>query len=179
MQKSIFLIGYRATGKTSVGQRLATRLGLTFLDLDQELEERQGRTIAQLVAARGWPHFRALEAELLGEVSGRGGLVVSTGGGSVLHGELWPAIRAAHLVVWLTAEATTIGQRLLADPLTVSQRPSLTGGDLVREVGEVLAQRQPLYRAACHLSLDTGRLTIDEVVDQVAAAAREAGVTGP
>ena len=172
MCKSIFLIGYRATGKTSVGRRLAKELNFRFLDLDRELEHRQGRTIAELVAAQGWPHFRGLERELLVEVSGQPGLVVSTGGGAILHQELWPRIKEAGLVIWLFADLDTVGARLGRGRNLKSPRPSLTGRDLVAEAAEVMAAREPLYRAGCHLAVDTSGRTVTQIVARIVALAQ-------
>ena len=173
MLNRIILIGYRATGKTCVGKRLAERLGLRFLDMDQELEHRHGQSIAEMVTARGWPYFRALEKALLLELAAGSGLVLSTGGGAILHQEIWPRVKASGLVVWLTADHETIRQRLLADGRTTSQRPALTASDACAEIATVLAEREPLYRAGCQLAVDTGTLTIDEIVTLIADRARE------
>lgn len=172
MPNQIILIGYRATGKTSIGKRLAALLGLYFFDMDLELEQRQGRSIAELVTAQGWPYFRALEKELLTELAARNGLVISTGGGAILHQDVWPTIKASGLVVWLTADRATICQRLLADEQTASQRPALTAGGLYAEITKVLMEREPLYRAGCHFSVDTGSMEIDDIVALIAARAK-------
>ena len=173
MLKGIILIGYRATGKTSVGKGLAERLGLCFLDMDQELEQRHGKSIAEIVAAQGWPYFRALEKALLLELATRSGLVISTGGGAILHQDIWPLVKASSLVVWLTADRETIRQRLLADGRTPSQRPALTASDACAEITSILAEREPLYRAGCHLTVDTGTLAINDIVTRIADRARE------
>ena len=173
MHNTIILIGYRATGKSSVGQRLAERLDLRFIDMDHELEERQGRSISEMVADQGWPYFRALEKGLLTDLIHKPGLVISTGGGAILHQEIWPRVMASGLVVWLTADRQIICQRLMADEWTASQRPALTSSDTCAEIAEVLAIREPLYRAGCHLTMDTGAMGVDEVVELIATRARE------
>ena len=173
MLKQIILIGYRATGKTTVGKRLAAKLGLCFLDMDRELEKRVGQSIAELVAARGWPYFRSLEKEMLTELIGKSDRVISTGGGAILHQDVWPRLKEASLVVWLTADQPTICRRLMGDTQTSSQRPALTTSDTYAEISAVLAEREPLYRAGCHFSVDTGALGIDEIVEMVAARARD------
>lgn len=172
MRDTIFLIGYRATGKTSVGQALATAMGLSFIDMDQELVARQGQSIAEMVAAQGWPYFRALEKELLTELTGRHGLVVSTGGGAILHQAVWPAVMASGLVVWLSADQETIRQRLQADRLTASQRPALTAASTEAEIRAVLAEREPLYRAAAHLAVESNR-PVNEVAGEIEAILQE------
>lgn len=79
----MWLIGFRAAGKTTLGRALAAELGSSFLDLDEELERREGRTILELVAAEGEAAFRDREEALLREVGAREGVVVATGGGCV------------------------------------------------------------------------------------------------
>ena len=169
MHPTIILIGYRATGKSSVGQRLAARLGLRFIDMDRELESRLGQSIAAVVADKGWPAFRAREQQVLAELIQGQGLVLSTGGGAILHQGLWPQVMASGLVVWLTADQETIRRRLEADALTASQRPALTGTDPYAEIAQVLAEREPLYRAGSHLAVDTGLLGVEEIVELIAA----------
>lgn len=171
--RKIFLIGYRATGKSSVGRAVASRLGLPFLDMDQEIEHRAGRPISALVAAEGWEGFRRQERELLAELAARpAALVIATGGGAVLHQELWPQLKAEHLVAWLTADIATIGARLAADPLTASQRPSLTGQSVQAEIAPVLAEREPLYRQSANCIIDTTTTPLTAVVEQLVAAYR-------
>ncbi len=160
----VILTGYRATGKSSVGKKLASRLSFNFIDMDQLLEEREGTSIQEIVAAKGWPYFRGLEKNLLQESTNDTGVVIGTGGGAILHQEIWPQIMDSGLVVWLSADTDTICQRLLGDEKTQSQRPSLTGTDTYSEVTAVLAEREPLYRKGCHLSVDTGTMSIEEVV---------------
>lgn len=172
--RKIFLIGYRATGKSSIGRALAARLGLPFLDMDQEIEQRAGQPISALVAAAGWEAFRRQEQALLAELADREeALVIATGGGAVLHQALWPQLKANHLVVWLTADLATIAVRLAADPLTMSQRPSLTGQAVEAEIAPVLAEREPLYRASANCVVDTTATPVETVVEQLVAAYRQ------
>jgi len=154
--RKIILVGFRATGKSSVGRLLAEHLGVEFLDLDQVLTRRYGE-ISRVVAEQGWDFFRAREKELLREMITLPEGVIATGGGAVLHQELWPAMRESGLVVWLTSTLELICQRLTLDPLSGNQRPSLTGGDIRAETAAVLAEREPLYRAAAHLAVDSNR----------------------
>ena len=153
--QKIILIGYRACGKTSVGRELAAALGWDFLDLDAEVVRRAGMPIAEMVASGGWELFRAREREQLAALIPRRRLVAATGGGAVLHDELWPELRRDSLVIWLTAEPATIAARLAADPATAGQRPALTDQGLLAEIATVLAQRHPLYQQAAHLTIAT------------------------
>ena len=154
---NIILIGYRATGKSSVGRLLAEEASLSFVDLDEEIVKEAGMTIEQMVKERGWPFFRALEKETLLAFSQRQGQVIATGGGAVLHQEIWPRVRQNGLVVWLRASPRLICERLAADDKSDSQRPSLSGQDVISEVEEVLAQRLPLYAGSCDVEVDASR----------------------
>ncbi len=165
-RKNIILTGYRAVGKTSVGKILARRLGMDFIDTDQEIVRREGREIKEIVGKDGWDYFRAREGELLVELAAGDGLVIATGGGAITH-ECWPRLLASGLVIWLIADEKTICRRLTADDNTVTQRPSLTGKTILAEVSEVLAVRKPLYRQGSHIIVDTARLDITSIVEKI------------
>ena len=154
----IFLVGPRACGKTTVGRALARRLGLPFADTDHYLHSKTGSTVAQIVAAEGWPGFRQRESTALREVTDAHahGCVVSTGGGMVLAEANRTLMRQNGMVVFLDAPVEVLAERLSRNPLN-SQRPSLTGKGLVDEIAEVLKERRPLYEAAAHHIVDASR----------------------
>lgn len=163
-RRKIILTGYRATGKTLVGLMLAQSLNLDFLDMDEMLETRAGQPITQLVARQGWGQFRLLERELLNELLCRKDVVISTGGGAILHQEIWNLLQQTGLTVWLTTDIETICRRLAADANSTSQRPTLTDSDIYTEVAQVLAEREPLYKKGSHLTVDTSNKTAGEIV---------------
>lgn len=169
-KRKIILMCYRATGKSVVGKKLAARLGLDFIDMDREIEARQACSIRQMVAEQGWDFFRSRERQLLAELVPRDAVVVATGGGAVLHQDIWPQLMASSFCVWLTADRHTICRRLANDGVTSGQRPSLTGDDICTEVGKVLGEREPLYRAGSHLAVDTANQTPDEAAAAICAA---------
>ena len=103
--------GVRATGKSAVGAMLAQKLARPFVDLDQVLEEEMGRSIADLVAAKGWPEFRRREKEMVARFGRAGGQVLATGGGAVLDPENVEVLRKNGVVVWLRADPATIQER--------------------------------------------------------------------
>ncbi len=164
------LIGFRATGKTSVGALLARALERPFVDLDQELVAEAGMSVAEIVRREGWPGFRRREKELVRRFAPTGGLVLATGGGVVLDPENVAVLRQHGLVVWLTAPPQVIRRRLAADGATAAGRPGLSGGDPLAEVEAILAQREPLYRAAADLVMDTAGLTPEEVAGRILGA---------
>jgi shikimate kinase len=167
---NLVLIGCRATGKTSVGTRLAAVLGRPFVDLDQVLVREAGRSIADIVAQGGWPEFRRREKELVARYQGLHGQILATGGGVVLDPDNVAALRENGILIWLTADPAAIQARLAQDQPRDANRPSLTGGDTIREVVEVLEARAPLYQAAAHLSIDTTHNSVAQVVELVLAA---------
>jgi len=170
---NLVLIGYRATGKTSVGARLAAILGRPFLDLDQVLVAEAGRSVVEIVAAGGWEDFRRREKELAARYRHRRGLVLATGGGVVLDPDNVAALRENGILIWLTADPAVIQARLGQDQPRDANRPSLTGSDTISEVAQVLKQRYPLYQAAARIIVDTTDRSIDQVVDLVLAALPE------
>lgn len=165
----VFLIGYRGTGKTSVARELAIRLSCDWLDADDVIEQRAGKSIAEIFADDGETAFRDLEAAVLAELSGKTGLVVSLGGGAVLRESNRSVIRSAGSVVWLTASVDLIVARLAADETTASRRPNLTSAGGRAEIENLLNQRMPLYRECATLIVDTEGKTVAQVVDEIAA----------
>lgn len=143
----VTLIGSRGTGKSTVGERVAQRLGVEFVDADLALEQRCGMTIAQLVRERGEGAFRDMESALLAELLERCTGVLATGGGVVVRPANRELLRRrGRPVVWLSAPADVVRSRLTADPATLSRRPPLVGADPLTEIEVVLREREPLYR---------------------------------
>ncbi len=171
---NIVLIGFMGTGKTSVGHRLASRLGLTFVDMDHVIEQRQGCAISELFATRGEPFFRSLERDLVRELAGRRGLVIGTGGGIVLNPDNVADFARTGLVVCLKASPETILRRVEHD----TTRPLLAQGDKAARIRDLLAKRQALYDAAPN-PIDTDALGLDEVVETVIRLYRQAMVHPP
>lgn len=162
--ESIALIGYRATGKSTVGRILADRLGWRFVDADQEIEARAGSTINRLFSERGEAAFRELEAQAIASLAGQPRTVLATGGGAVLREDNREALRRVGLIVYLATDPDCLVQRLRMDP---GDRPPLTDQGLLNEVREVLAVREPYYRALADLEIQTGSVGPDEVADQI------------
>lgn len=166
---SIILIGYRATGKTTVGKLLADDLGFVFVDIDQAIEQKEGNCISDMVAQHGWDYFRKKEKEMLTLLSGRKNHVIATGGGAILHQDIWPKLKQNSFIIWLKADSATICERLAGDATSVTQRPSLTGADIQQEVVSVLSERTPFYTAGCHLTLDACE-PVEDIVNKALKA---------
>lgn len=165
----ITLIGYRGSGKTTVAQALAARLGWDWIDADSVIEERAGGTIREIFAAEGEPGFRRREREVVADLLGRDRLVLAAGGGAILDAETRRLMKAAGPVVWLQASIDALGQRIAGDPTTSERRPHLAGGGN-EEIVQLLAQREPLYRDCASHTIYTDRLDVSAIVERVAVA---------
>ena len=152
---NVYLIGYRCSGKTSLGQRLAASLGWAFVDTDSNVVAQAGQEIAAIVKTNGWEHFRRLEKTCLRVVAEKHHQVVATGGGIVLDAHNVRTMKTSGVVVWLTAAPDTIRQRMQGDVQTENQRPALTNRDTLDEIDSVLKERRPLYQAAGDIVIDT------------------------
>ena len=162
----VFLIGYRATGKSSVGRELAQGLDLPFYDTDELIVSRIGRTIKAFVAEKGWEAFRQEEKQVIREIASSENVVVALGGGAILNPENRERIRKGW-VVWLTAGRETILKRMSADPLNKENRPSLSEKNGGEEIQEILDERIPLYRQISDLQVDTEGKTIEAVTVEI------------
>jgi len=164
---NLFLIGYRCTGKTTVGQALAERLNWTFVDTDEVVVETAGTSIARMVEVHGWPYFRRLERKTLADVANGSDQVVATGGGVVLDDRNLDVMQKTGTVVWLTADETTIARRMLADHATQTNRPSLTDQGQIDEIRQVLAERRPRYEKASDITIETDQASIEMICNRI------------
>lgn len=167
------LIGYRGTGKSTVGRILAERLGRPFHDADQELEKRLGMTVSSVFQTLGEPAFRDQEALILEELLVERNAVVATGGGVVLREANRSRLGAFGIVVWLMADAHVLARRLLVDEVSGAVRPALTPLGTLDEIAAVLFERTPLYRATADLEVATDDKTPEEVADEVSRIVRD------
>jgi shikimate kinase len=164
---NIYLIGYRGTGKTSIGKALARRLGWAFVDTDARVIDQLGTAIADYVRRQGWDAFRDAERRMVAGLTAQSRRVLATGGGVVLIDETVRRMKRSGVVVWLQASESTIKSRIAADTQTAANRPSLTGKGVEAEIAAVLAERTPLYRAAADVSIDTDGIGIGEAVEKI------------
>jgi shikimate kinase len=161
---NVVLIGYRGTGKSTVGKRVAVRLGRPIISTDKEIVQRAGSSIPDIVAAHGWDYFRDLESTVCEELSGRDNLVIDTGGGAILRQNNVAALKRNGRLIWLTASVETIAARIGSD----TQRPSLTGAKShVDEIRQVLSERMAKYHAAADVTIPTDGRSIDELATTI------------
>jgi len=162
---SISLTGFMFTGKSSVGKTLAARLGLKYVDLDEEIIGRAGSSIDKIFAERGEAEFRRLECETLASVLPVPGQVIATGGGVVREPENRRLLKKHSCVIWLKAKPQTILERFRNSRSRVV-RPLLKVPDPEGEIIRLLAERDPWYRE-CDFSVDTDNLSVQAVSEQI------------
>ncbi|HEY1786455.1 MAG TPA: shikimate kinase [Pirellulales bacterium] len=171
---NLFLIGYRGSGKSVVGQRVAKELGCSFFDTDAEIERRAGRSVEKIFAEDGEARFRALEADALDHLSRGSRCVLALGGGAVLRPGNRAKLKTRGRTVWLVAQCETLWQRILDDEASGHRRPNLTAAGGLAEVVEVLARRLPVYRECANWVVDTEGRTPEDVAGEIVAQFRQA-----
>jgi len=167
---NIVLVGFMGTGKTSVGKRVAERLAYRFVDMDDVIVERAGKSIPRIFEEDGEAHFRELERAVARSLSAEFGLVVATGGGVVLNPDNIADYAGTGLVICLSATPEAILDRVRHD----TNRPLLNADDKIEKITGILSVRQARYDAV-PLQVDTTNLAEDEVVERVLALYNDAG----
>jgi shikimate kinase len=163
---NVVLIGYRGTGKSTVGKMVASRLNRERLSTDVEVVKLAGQSIPQIVEQHGWEHFRDLETKICQDLAGKDGLVIDTGGGAILRSQNVAVLKRTGTLFWLTASVETIAKRIGSD----TQRPSLTGTkSFVDEIQDVLCERMPKYQAAADHVIETEGKSITQIADEILA----------
>jgi shikimate kinase len=153
--RTIVLIGFRGVGKSTVGRRIAELMNGGYVDTDELLTCRTGRTIVELFEELGEREFRRLETQAIQTALEERPAVLSVGGGALMAHCNRDRICAAGNVVWLTAPAEVLWDRILADPSTASNRPKLTRLGGIEEIRQLLAEREPVYSVSADLIVDT------------------------
>jgi shikimate kinase len=166
----IVLIGYRCTGKTSVGKRLAERLGIPFYDTDELVQRDAGKTIRELVDQEGWDAFRARERAIIKQLPLSADAVIAAGGGAIMDAANRKALKHKGLCVWLMADVRTIVERMRDDKASAAQRPPLSGDGLEQETAKILEARRPFYQEMADCTIDTSGKGINVIVDEILSA---------
>jgi len=159
---NIILIGYRCSGKTSVGKIIAGRLGMSFHDTDDLIVERTGRSIDDIVAGEGWDKFREIEKAVIMDASMLKNAVIATGGGVVMAEENVRNLKKNGYVIWLSGNPEILSKRMEKENEEGRARPSLTGKGSLEELEKVLEIRVPLYFAAADVVIMTDKLSAEE-----------------
>ena len=172
MKDCVYLIGGRAVGKSSIGLKLAARLGYEFLDTDTLVTKEQCCSVKEIVERGGWQAFRKFEKQALEQLAGKKACVVATGGGAILHRDVWGKLKKHGIVVWLTADLPVLCDRIAGDGQSDALRPSLTGKNVCQELEEVLRERNPLYSETADCVVDTGSVSVSDGVYVIEQALR-------
>ncbi|MGE5102841.1 MAG: shikimate kinase [Deltaproteobacteria bacterium] len=159
----LILVGLPGSGKTTIGQAVAERLGRTFLDLDQEIERREGRSIGQIFGEKGELYFREKEHELTTELQLVGNMVIAPGGGWVGNPANITLVRPPSRLVYLRVRPETALKRL--GPMR-SMRPLLTRPDPLGELKRLLEARKAAYESADHV-VDTELFGLQRVIESI------------
>ena len=170
MKTSIALIGFMGVGKTAVGKALAEKLDKRFVELDSLIEQKAGKSIPELFHQDGEVAFRELEIEVTKQVSTNKNLVIACGGGLVLNKINIDRLRNESIIVYLTASPSAILNRI---PSEGEERPLLNTPDRALAIQELLRFRKPFYEQAADIKIDTSKLDINSVVDQIIEKLKE------
>jgi len=167
---NLVLIGYRGTGKSTIGKLLAEELRLDFVSLDNEIVVRAGMSIPEIVDQGSWDYFRDLEEQVVSIFASRDGQLLDTGGGVVIRKRNVERLRNNGVVFLLEATVEDIVQRIESG----DDRPSLTGTHtFIEEVEQVLSSRNALYNSAADFVVNTSDRSPEEAASDIAHIFRE------
>lgn len=164
-ERAVVLVGMMGAGKSTVGRRLALRLGLPFLDADTEIENAAAMTIPEIFETHGEPHFRDGEARVIARLLDGGAKVLATGGGAFMREETRDRIRDKAVSMWLEADADVILRRVKRR----ADRPLLKTADPAGTIARLIEQRHPVYRAA-DITIASRDVPHEKIVDECVAA---------
>ena len=165
---NVVLVGFRGSGKTSVGRVLAERLKREFVDCDEFIEKRTHLTIREIFERHGESHFRKLESEAITELAKLDGKVIATGGGAVLKYQNMQVFkRAGSRIYFLEIGPETASDRIQGDPTTRQRRPALTAKDPETEIREQITLRAPYYLKAADVVISADARTAVQVAEEI------------
>ncbi len=164
-RRSIVLTGMMGVGKSSIGRRLAARLGIPFVDADAEIEKAAGMSIADIFARHGETDFRSGEARVIARLLEGGPQVLATGGGAVMNPETRTLIKSKGVSIWLNADFDVLMRRISKRK---HERPMLQTADPAATLRELLATREPIY-AQADLTVQSREVPHDAIVTEIMA----------
>ena len=170
MKTNVALIGFMGVGKTAVGKALAEKLGREFIELDALIEQKAGKSIPEIFHQDGEVAFRELEIEVTKEVSRNKNLVIACGGGIVLNKINIDRLRKESTIVYLTAPPRVILKRISGNG---GERPLLKVDNSSSTIQELLRFRKPFYERAADIKINTLKLDIDAVAEQIMMKLKE------
>ena len=163
--RSVVLVGMMGAGKSSIGRRLALRLGIPFVDADVEIEKAAGMTISDIFAIRGETEFRTGEARVILRLLESGPQVLATGGGAFTNPDTRSAIGAKGISIWLKAEFDVLMKRIRRR----HDRPLLKTDDPGATLRKLIEEREPVY-ALADLTVQSREVMHEKIVDEIVGA---------
>ncbi len=161
--KRVVLIGYRGSGKSTLGKYLQTDLSWEYICTDTLIQKRVGKSIIEIVAEKGWQNFREIETQIISGLSSRGQCIIDCGGGIIEHPPNMVYLKNQSLVVWVNAELEDILDRLRKD----QTRPHISEHSWEKDLITHYHRREDLYRRYSHLDLNTSRLSVEECAELI------------
>ena len=173
---NVVLIGFRGSGKSTIGKALSEHLKREFIDCDAWIEKHTGLSIKEIFEKHGESHFRTLESQAIGDLSAMDGKVIATGGGAALKYQNMQVFkRNGGKIFFLEVGAETAFVRIQGDETTRSRRPALTDKDPFTEVKEQIELRRPYYLKGADVTIGTDGRSIEEVVKEILQHVQEEG----
>ena len=170
---NIVLIGFRGTGKSTVGKLLANRLERDFIDSDKYIEDSTGKTIKHIFEGDGEEGFRKIEADVIAKLSGMDNKIVAVGGGAILRKDNVSNLKDNGFLILLEATPEIIHNRITQDKKTTQQRPSLTGKKPLDEIKHLLEQRKYPYKNAADYTINTSYVACKDIVNEIIKAIKK------
>jgi shikimate kinase len=167
---NIILIGFRGTGKTTVGELLSTHLERDFIDSDKYIESSTGKTIKRIFEEDGEEGFREIEASVITKLSKMDNKVIAAGGGAIIRNDNVRNFKNNGFLILLEATPEIIYERVTQDEKTAQQRPSLTNKKPFEEIKHLIEQRKHAYKNAADYTINTSLLSCKEIVNEIVTA---------
>ena len=156
----IVLIGFRGTGKSTIGKKLALSLGIKYLSIDDLIRKEFNLSITEIIEKYGWAIFRKKESEIIKSLKSKKNIVIDTGGGSILKNVNRINLKQGAIVVQFTAYKKDIYQRIAAG----KDRPALTNVTLKKEISELVDSRKELYNSISDITINTSKNNINQTI---------------
>ncbi|OGL45366.1 MAG: hypothetical protein A2W05_11645 [Candidatus Schekmanbacteria bacterium RBG_16_38_10] len=164
---NIVLIGFRCSGKTTIGKMLSDRLSMGFIDADERIEKKCDMTIREIFQTKGESHFRLLESDILGDLEKLDGKIIATGGGAVLKYKNMQGLKRNGVIILLDVEPDVAYERIKRDKATRKNRPPLTDKNLLTEINEQIELRRPYYRNVADFVVKTSEKPVEDIVSDI------------
>ena len=161
---NIVIIGFMATGKTTIGRELSKTLGFDFIDTDVEIEKNEKMKISHIFEQMGEDYFRSLETNMLKKYINKKNIILSTGGGIIVKKENIELLKKVGIVIWLNGNKKTIIKNLKYSDI---DRPLLRDSNIEEKIDELLGKRYDIYKQSCDIEININDKNIQEVTREI------------